>query len=149
MRNLVKDLLPRLEAHRLGGLDAGPQSVYPFYSGYSLANLPASICHWLGIPPFGVQPLDPQILGLWKSSFQNVILLVIDGMGLNTFEAAQHLGAVDSHLSVWREMADGDAAEESALAPLTSMSPSTTSTVLTTLWTGQFPAQHGVLGYEM
>jgi hypothetical protein len=149
MRNLVPDLLPLLEAHRLEGLDAGPQSLYPFYSGLSLANVPASICHWLEIPSFGAQPLDPRILSLWKRSFKNVILLVVDGMGLNTFEMALRLAASDSHLSVWHEMAEGGAVEEAALVPLTSMSPSTTATVLTTLWTGRYPAQHGVLGYEM
>jgi hypothetical protein len=146
MRDLVPDLLPLLKAHRLDGLDAGPQAVYPFYSGFSLANLPASICHWLGIPPLGAPPLDARILDLWQPAFRTVILLVIDGMGLDTLQAALRRAEEESTLAVWREIAQD---EQSALVPLTSMSPSTTSTVLTTLWTGQFPAQHGVLGYEM
>jgi hypothetical protein len=149
MRDLVPELLPLLQNNRLGGLDAGPQAVYPFYGGYSLANLPASICHWLGIPVVGAPALAASILGLWGRHFQNVILLVIDGMGLDTFETALRRASEESSLSIWREMADGGPAAESALAPLTSTCPSTTSTVLTTLWTGCTPAQHGVLGYEM
>ena len=39
--------------------------------------------------------------------------------------------------------------EDGLLAPLTSVSPSTTSSALTTLWTGQSPATHGILGYEV
>jgi hypothetical protein len=157
MRNLVPQLLPLLESHRLDGLDAGPQAVYPLYEGFSLANLPASICHWLGIPGAGMPALDGSILDLWQQSFQNVILLVIDGMGLNTFELALRRATEEASLSVWGEMANAGAGKnasvtastESALVALTSMCPSTTSTVLTTLWTGCTPAQHGVLGYEM
>jgi predicted AlkP superfamily pyrophosphatase or phosphodiesterase len=39
-----------------------------------------------------------------------------------------------------------DAAE---LFPITSVAPSTTSTALTSLWTGACPAEHGIIGYEM
>jgi hypothetical protein len=35
------------------------------------------------------------------------------------------------------------------LTPLTSVVPSTTSSALTTLWTGSSPAEHGFLGYEL
>jgi hypothetical protein len=35
------------------------------------------------------------------------------------------------------------------LAPLTSVSPSTTSTALPTLWSGLSPAEHGMVGYEL
>jgi len=37
----------------------------------------------------------------------------------------------------------------SRFAALTSIVPSTTSSALTTLWTGRPPAEHGILGYEM
>ena len=35
------------------------------------------------------------------------------------------------------------------LAALTSITPSTTSSVSTSLWTGRSPAEHGVVGYEL
>jgi len=149
LKNLTRELLPLLESHRLDGLDAGPGAVYPFYAGYCLANLPASICYWLGIPTFGAQPLDRRLLDLWRQPFQNVMLLVVDGMGLNMLEEALCLAEVDSRFAVWDEIARRSLLEEAVLAPLTSLAPSTTSTALTTFWTGRFPAQHGVIGYEM
>ena len=39
--------------------------------------------------------------------------------------------------------------DESIFSPLTSITPSTTSSALTTLWTGAYPAEHGILGYEV
>ena len=36
-----------------------------------------------------------------------------------------------------------------ALARLTSITPSTTSSALTSLWTGRSPAEHGIPGYEI
>jgi len=144
MQNLLPDLLPRLEAHRLPGFDAGPGSIYPFYEGFSVANIPASICHWLDIPRFGGQPLNDEILSLYQPSFANIILLVVDGMGLDVMQASLRLAGQDSDFSVW-----GELAREGALAPLTSLVPSTTSTVLTTFWTGCPPLEHGVVGYEV
>jgi hypothetical protein len=35
------------------------------------------------------------------------------------------------------------------LAPLTSVVPSTTTSALTSLWTGRSPAEHGIVGYEL
>ena len=54
-----------------------------------------------------------------------------------------------------RWMSDGTApvwsrlAEQGKLAALTSITPSTTSAALTSLWTGRSPAEHGVVGYEL
>ncbi|RPJ45289.1 MAG: hypothetical protein EHM21_09505, partial [Chloroflexi bacterium] len=144
MRNLAPALLPRLETRRLEGLDLGPGTIDPFYDGYSLVNLPASICHWLGAPAFGGPPLGVEILDLYQQSFQHVILLVVDGMGLNTLEEALRHSANDPNLAIWGEMA-----EDGALAPLTSIAPSTTAAALTSFWTGRTPAEHGVVGFEV
>lgn len=144
MHNLLPDLLPRLEAHRLDTIDAGAQAFYPFYDGYSLANLPASILHWLGAPQFAGIPLVPEILGLFPHTFQHVILLVIDGMGLNTLLNTLDMASRDPTYAAWEELA-----RDGALAPMTSISPSTTAAALTTLWTGRTPAEHGIVGYEV
>jgi hypothetical protein len=40
-------------------------------------------------------------------------------------------------------------AEAGRLVPLTTVFPSTTNTVLTTLWTGYSPAAHGILAFEL
>ena len=143
MKNLASVLLPRLEAHRLLGINSGPDTLHPFYEGYSLANIPGSICRWLGAPSFG-EPLAAEIHNLHAHNFQHVILLVVDGMGLNTVEEALRLAHSDPDYAVW-----GELAEEVTLAPLTSIVPSTTSAALTTLWTGSTPAEHGVVGFEV
>lgn len=144
MRNLVPMLLPRLEAHRLDGLDAGPEALYPFYHGYSLANIPSSICHWLGIPGFGTPALAADIVDLYPQKFQHVILCVVDGMGLNTLQHTLELAQMNLDYAAWAEIA-----REGALAPLTSIAPSTTAAALTTFWTGRPPAEHGVMAYEV
>lgn len=140
MRNLVPDILPLLEAHSLKDLDAGSQAIYPYYDGYNLVNLPASICRWLGIEGFGARPLAREIVDLWQDRFANVILLVVDGMGLDTLESARSQAQANPGLAVWNAM---------DLAPLTSLVPSTTAAALTTFWTGRHPGEHGVVGYEV
>ncbi len=144
MHNLLPDLLPHLEAHRLPGLDAGPDSIYPKYADQSLVSLPASLCHWLGAPHFGAPPLRREILDLYNPPFKHVVLLVIDGLGLDMLENALRLAGQDSDYAVWNDLA-----RDAALAPLTSVAPSTTATALTTFWTGRTPAEHGIMGYEV
>lgn len=144
MRNLVPDLLPRLEAYRLDGLNVGAKSYFAAYDGYSLVNVPASVCHWLGIPQFGAPPFGREILDLYEPAFQHVILFIVDGMGLNMLQKALDEASGNPDLAVWTEIA-----QEGALAPITSIVPSTTSAALTTFWTGRTPAEHGVVGYEV
>ncbi len=145
MPNLVPALLQLLEQHRLPGLDVGTRVIYPHYQGYSLANVPSSVCGWLGVPPFGAPPLAETILNSLTGPFQNVILLLVDGLGLKQFQRLlqpEHEKTVGS--SVWTRLLP-----EALLFPLTSVVPSTTSAALTTLWTGVLPAEHGIVGYEV
>lgn len=149
MRDLVPILLPRIESYRLKGLNAGPEAVYPYYEGLSLVNLPASVCHWLGVPPLvapsrGAPAFVPEILELFPRAFRHVVLLLVDGMGLNMAQQALHLAESEDDYAVW-----ADLAREGVLAPLTSVTPSTTAAALTSLWTGAAPANHGVAGYEV
>src|SRR5512138_794148 len=102
MRNLVPELLPRLEAHRLEGLDAGREAFYPSYDDASLVSMAPSICRWLGAPvngsmaqSIGARPFNRAILDLYPRAFSHVILLVIDGMGLNTLENTFKLAESD------------------------------------------------------
>jgi hypothetical protein len=144
LANLAPILLPRLEAHRLPGIDAGPGAIYPYYDGLSLANIPASVCHWLGIPSIGAPALDAAVLDLYPRRFQNVILFVIDGLGWNMLQPVLERTHSDPEARVWAELGC-----QAAIAPLTSITPSTTASALTTFWTGRTPAEHGVLGYEV
>jgi hypothetical protein len=139
--DLSEHLLPLLYQHRLPGLDLGGDFVYPAYEGYSICNIPSSICRWLGAPEIAGAPLAEAAIGpLNGSEFQRVILVVIDALA---FERLQHWMA-DGFAPVWRELAQGG-----VFAPLTSVTPSTTSAAITSFWTGRSPAEHGLTGYEM
>jgi hypothetical protein len=137
--DLTPTLLPRLQSHRLPGLDLEGDFVFPHYSGYSLLNLVASICQALGAPLPGTTPLAADALPAAGTDFQRVVLLVLDGLGLDLFR-----GFLRRQRSVWAELLP-----QASLAPLTSLTPSTTSAALTTLWTGASPLQHGIVGYEL
>ncbi|MBA4399725.1 MAG: hypothetical protein C0396_07650 [Anaerolinea sp.] len=137
MSDLRSTLLPLLQARCLPGLNAGPAAVYPAYDGYSLSNLPASICQWLGQPTLSVAPLAPVYLESLGKRYRHVIVVLVDGLGLHLFEP------------FWEQIPWKYWLPDSLLAPLTSISPSTTAAALTTLWTGAYPSEHGILGYEM
>ncbi|MEN6478349.1 MAG: alkaline phosphatase family protein [Anaerolineales bacterium] len=121
-------------------LDA-PEFVLPWYSGRSLANVPATVGALLGTRAIGgLAPLDELY---WRQRFgpvEHVVLVLIDALGylqLRTMLAREP----ESILSRM--------AERGTLLPMTSVCPSTTVTALTTLGPAESPAVHGVLGYEL
>lgn len=105
----------------------------PDYNGGSIANLMASIAAACGVkdaPPYpALASLPPHRL----SKAKNIVLVVIDGLGMDTL---QRLGP-GGHLH--RHLAGG----------LTSVFPSTTATAATCLLTGQTAQQHGLTGWHM
>ncbi len=139
MQDLIPDILPRLQAHRIPGLSLEGDFLFPSYDGYSLLNIPGGICQLMNAPLVGGYPLAPEILAACGSGIRQIILLIVDGLGLEPFQRY-----VSRSAPVWRTRFP-----QSVLAPLTSLTPSTTSAVLTTLWTGRSPAEHGIVGYEL
>ena len=123
----------------MAGLDLGVDAIYPAYDGVSLLNLPTSLCRWLGAPDLAHPPLDVPELDKLAEGAKQIVVTLIDAVSYERF----------------RRWIDGAApelnpeAENCLLVPLTSVVPSTTSAVLTTLWTGRSPAEHGILGYEL
>jgi hypothetical protein len=145
MPSILSKVLPELEAYRLpSGLDAGPGSIYPNYDGYSLANLPASICQWLSAPQLGAKPLKTALTGPVQRTYKHVILLVVDGLGLDRFLQIIQPNQHQSASPTWERLLP-----QGTLAALTSIVPSTTSAALTTLWTGKTAVEHGIMGYEI
>jgi hypothetical protein len=140
MPDLTSQLLPRLQDHQLPGLDLGDGFIHPKYDGGSILNIPASICRWMNIPAIGEGPLIPEILAPLGNGIQRVILILMDALALH------RLGAwiEDGTTPIWHSLMN-----DGLLAPLTSISPSTTSAALTTLWTGQSPSAHGIMGYTV
>jgi hypothetical protein len=144
MVDLCSELTPRLQSHRLPGLDLGDGFIYPEYNGQSILNLPATVCRLFGAPSPAGEAFIPQILDpimeLGDGEIRRVILVLMDALGLRRL---QHY-LTRNEIPLWNRLVN-----EGLFAPLTSITPSTTSAALVTLWTGRSPAEHGVAGYEL
>ena len=128
------------ENQKLTGLKNYQDILLPNYDGYSLANLTPSISRWLGGPDLPAPVFSDAILKHFAPGYKRVVLLLVDALGYNQLVRLMEQGKAD----FWqRNLGKG------TLIPLTSISPSTTSTALTTIWTGSTPNQHGIIGYEM
>ncbi len=92
---------------------------YPDYNGNSIYNLSCLLSESLGIETEG-KPVD---LNLEK---KKTILILMDGFGINY---VKKLNINQNHKVI------------------TSVFPSTTASVLTTLFTAKTPGEHGVMGY--
>ena len=137
-------ILRRLDHFSLEGVPKQADEVHPHYGGFSIANLPASMLNWLGVPPPVNNPLAPEILEVFQPAYRHVILLLVDGLKLALFRRFYAETRERSMHQAWTQIF-----ERGFLAPLTSIAPSTTSAALTTLWTGRLPVEHGVIGYEL
>jgi hypothetical protein len=126
--------------HRLAGLDLGDGMLYPHYDGYSILNLPSSICGWLGAPGLGANPLAGDLLDPLAGDYRRVIVVLMDALAFHRLSRWLQEGL----LPVWNALA-----ERGLFIPITSITPSTTSSAMTALWTGRSPAEHGITGYEM
>ena len=107
----------------------------PNYAGGSVVNLMASIIRARG----GRSPHRP-LNGLPRallSSYEKVVLLLVDGLGANQllrFVSAGH-GKRFLALHPWQK--------------ITTACPATTAAVVTTLATGASPAEHAILGWHL
>ena len=54
MTDITSDLLPKMSATRLPGLNPGDGFLIPDYAGGSILNLPGSLCGWLGAPAWAL-----------------------------------------------------------------------------------------------
>ncbi len=140
MMDYSKLILPKLVDNSLNSISPSEDILLPNYDGYSLVNIPSTICHLLDVPCFGESALAPELLSLIEGPYKKVILLVVDALGFNLMNDLMEKG----HANLWKK-----ALEKSIYFPLTSCSPSTTASALTSFWTGVSPAKHGIIGYEM
>jgi hypothetical protein len=107
----------------------------------SIANVPSTVARLLGARLPGAASALPQ--RLWADlsvDVRRVVFVILDAVGWLRFrhmllEEPDHLF---NHLS-----------RRGRLVPLTSVFPCTTTSALTTLWTGHAPAQHGLVGNSM
>lgn len=131
-------ILPKILGRKNPALP--PELVLPSYDGYGISNIPASINAWLGGKPFEERLLAEEIRACFKPGYKRVVLVVIDALGYDYLQEQLAMGGAG-----WL----GRQAEQLKLFPLTSVCPSTTSSALTSYWTGRTPNLHGIIGYEM
>lgn len=140
----IKTIEALIRQHGLPGLDGLPagEFILPHYDGLSIANLPATMAALLGGELPAVPPLLPRDLWTgWMPGLKRVILVILDALGY--LRLGQQM-ATDESLDILRRLASAG-----HFFPLTSVCPSTTTTALSTFWTGRTPAEHGLLGYEL
>jgi len=110
-------------------LSDGPR---PDYAGGSIVNLMRSIAQACGVAGLTYAPargLDAAEL----ESAANIVLLVVDGMGLDYLERRGRGGAFHGHLR----------------GKLTSVFPTTTASAIPAFLTALAPQQHGLTGWHM
>jgi Type I phosphodiesterase / nucleotide pyrophosphatase len=104
----------------------------PDYHGGSIVNLMASLQAGLDGPVHAYQTLrllpPEQVAG-----HRQVLLWVVDGLGLNYLRAHPQAACLNAHL----------------LGGMTSVYPPTTASAVTTFLTGDAPQQHGLTGWHM
>lgn len=133
-------VLPKLDSAALREATGLNEFLMPSYTAFGLANLTPSIAHWLKAGQLPAPILDRTILDNFQDHYQNVVLVLVDALGYNQLVRLMNAGKAP----LWQKQL-----EKGKLFPLTSISPSTTASALTTIWTGTTPNQHGVIGYEM
>ncbi|WP_227130598.1 alkaline phosphatase family protein [Halorubellus salinus] len=122
--------------------EEGPR-LYPAYVDYCFGNVPGTLTSALG-EPTGRRRLPEDVYdgvdGVTVSDdrdVDHVLLFLVDGFGLAQWHDHRHhpvVSAIESSTTV---------------TPLTSVFPSETAAAITTLNTGAYPAEHGVLGWDV
>jgi hypothetical protein len=139
MTDITAAILTHLKEFRIPGLDLDANFVYPDYQGGSIFNLPSTVCQLLGAGHLQAPPLRPELF-ISPTEVKRIILILVDALSLHRLQR----WTSDGTATVWSRLT-----EQGKLSALTSIIPSTTATVLTSLWTGHSPAEHGIVGYEM
>ena len=104
----------------------------PDYQGGGIVNLMASLQVGLGGSRHDYRPLE-RLPPERVRDHRQVLLLVIDGLGLNYLRAHPQAEFLNRHLA----------------GGITSVFPPTTATAITTFLTGEAPQQHGLTGWHM
>lgn len=112
--------------------------VFPDYDGFNLKNVIPQTAAVFGVSSQGCSTLPGGCLAQTQG-IKRIVLGIFDGFGYNRL-----LNHLDSHNGTFAEFA-----EKGTLKPITTVFPSTTSTALTSFFSGLSPAQHQIIGYHM
>ncbi len=122
-------------------LNLPPHFVWPRYEGRSVGNLASTVGGMLGASlPGSLPPLEMGILDGLIDDVERVVLLVVDALGW--VQLRRVMAKYDD--LVFHRLAD-----TGRLVPLTTTFLSTTNSVLSAIWTGRPPIEHGLLAYEL
>lgn len=140
----IKALEDDLRAYRPGTPGAAAlhrAHVWPRYEGRCVANLAATMAGALGASVPGALPsLAPDLTGDLLDGVQRVILLVMDALGWLQLRRV---------MTRYDDVVFHRLAEQGRLVPITTTFLSTTDSVLSSIWTGRPPSQHGLLAFEL
>ncbi len=107
----------------------------PAFGRGSIADLPCALLRSLGIYQ---GKSSPELFHNVMEESDHTVFILIDGLGYSTLQFALQKFRV-SNLRAFTM--------ESAIVPLTSVFPSTTSTATVSFHTGMDPEEHGIIGY--
>ena len=140
MADLTDELIRRIRENRFKNLDLPADLVIPDFGELSVRAIPAGVARLLEAPDFPAPPLASKILQPVAGNVRRVLLILVDALSLTRFK-----GWLEADPSlVWNHLS-----QDGVLGALTSVTPSTTSTCLPTIWSGLPPAVHGFVGYEL
>lgn len=135
----LEDYLLNQRTSALAALGLPQEFVLPCY-GLSIANLPATLAAALRGELTGAAPPLPE--RLWAdlaTDVRRVVWITLNAAGW----------PILGQMVAEQDLLYGRLAREGRLFPITSIFPTSTSSALITLWTGQPPAQHGLVGHTM
>jgi len=110
--------------------------VFPAYDGYCFGSVPDTIRSILGADARRTLPDD--VFGGVRTDVTNVVTVVVDGYGLDSWKRDRHEHAFLERLT-----------DRGTVTPLTSIYPSETAAAMTTFETGQLPCEHGRIGWNV
>ncbi len=140
LQSTVNAVGKQIHTHRLMDLPVAwaDELVFPHYGGLSVYNFAHTLAQTFGVD--SGPALDPVVWGdEGPPEVSRVVVVITDGLGYHTL--TQTMSDRPSLRQTIHELTQGRGP-----IPLTSVLPSTTATVLPTLWSGAVPAVHGMLG---
>ena len=110
----------------------------PDYGGYCFASVPGTLDAVLGADVPGDRTLPDGALDGTAADVDNVAVVLLDGYGLDAWHRDHAEVPLLSAFS-----------EHGAVTPLTSIYPSETAAALLTWHSGQYPVEHGRIGWDV
>ena len=114
------------------------QFVLPDYDTFNIRNIASLVGKVYGVNSLGAASFPDGYVDDFNG-VEKVFLVIMDGLGYHRL-----LTHISNHDGVLSELV-----AKGVLKPLTSTFPATTSTALTSIFTGLAPSEHNVIGYQM